>query len=903
MDALKLHAANQVCMFLHRLSSHKVRRAFYILVTQSDGTSSLKYILSAIVNRTGRRKMRECFSIWKSALLLIVKCNMEEEKVRNVKLLASKTIFYGCVRLSEKSNLKAAFSLWHRFVIEDLRDEAAESIKLLAGKTIFYGCVRLSDKSNLKAAFSLWYRFIIEDLREGHRSVIEGLREEAATNVKLMATSTLFHASVRYQRTQAMKNALGEWLSFVRQDILSAHSSTVQMMAAKTLYYGWNRALRNVLRTFFNQWILSARQANEKISGLRRCCLMLTKRKKALRCKKGLEALKSWLRLTDQVGLIFKLEEKCTLRKGLYEWRKFVRLDRLREKRKLGARKVARFCRSRDALEVHSHFARWLRASGARADMERSLIQLGSIRKAKKLLLGWRKWLELTARLGKVERSLWQVGNMLRARGLMQGWRNWIRFVFTTREKTMRGQYTTQAERTTLILARKVMYKVGLEKMKEGFSMWKVQVLKHSKQLILRLMKKTIMGNLTVAFIRWLNHSQFVLKNERDRKVKEKVLNNWVRRTEKGTKGAISRNFWVWRKKAETIGGVQVGMKMLGRCQRRHIIGRTFGVWWRESESLKEAANEKKRKQNIFRMVLRHRFATLYIEHMRCAVTAWKEVVRDTERESLEEKGKSDLLRLVVRHRLAANEAREARAGFAKWTRAVGKIKDAEELKRVEVGRKLAQEKAVKPLLAACSKLCKKKERKAFRQWKGQVEKRGRRMNKWFELALSILLLMVVVVVGVGVGVEVGKYKNQGGGSGGQVGGGGGGEGYTASSPPLLSERNSAASVPTRQQVPSIKETHERAANDTEALFSSEAAQETLVAESEHEVGKDDEEASQSLDEKLANGSEKEREKTVKKEEEKKEKKKKKKDKAGKHVAKRGHFRSEDEWLRLFRLA
>ena len=455
LDTLKSHAANELFMVFHRQAHHKIRRAFYILLTQAEKGNELQYLVQSIVARTGRRKLLEAWSVWRTFVFVVAvaikdreRKRVEEQNREAVRARAGARLVRAFIRTKKKVGAVDAFSLWRRAVyamtvIEKDKEYAmtvaekdkemklveqrnGEKIRAGAGARLVRAFIRTKKKVGTVDAFCYWKVYVRECIQRDHDGACQAF-----------AAKSLSHACNRLFRGRVVR-AWSKWASFVDlmkgrtekmnevAHIIRSRSREMLLSHAFSQFSAWICAtnavshavrlkIKQALAMSMSHWraytklqLIVSHTDARKLHAVRTLFARFSKCFKSWFLKIGFENLRSWRNVTRRVASVMALRLTGTMRTAMATWRIFVSYQRTWEIKAASAKRLVRSYRAVCDKEVRQHFYKWLYLHN--------------------------RYEEMALALGGLSKVV--VENVCK-RSLSKAFRRWVMHIFSQREETI----------------------------------------------------------------------------------------------------------------------------------------------------------------------------------------------------------------------------------------------------------------------------------------------------------------------------------------------------------------------------------------------------------------------------------------------------------------------------------
>ncbi|GMH48045.1 hypothetical protein TL16_g00202 [Triparma laevis f. inornata] len=660
LDNLKMHAASQLFMLFYRQSHHKIRRAFYILMTQTTQSLDLKYLIQSIVSRTARRKTNEAFNTWKQQMFSLA----QKESLESTRSRAAIQLIRSYARIKKKLNTVDAFCHWKIYVRSSVDEEHNTKCRTFALKALTFVCNRLH-RSRLNYALARWRQttnYLIsraKDTRESSQILFDSVKTSSLKKAfhKLVdwvhVTSTISDA-IQRKKLNILALAMNKWRKYLQSYLQENHSQSLQLAAVKAMGFGFKRVTLHLIKHRFTQWKNHSAFKQRQVESMANVSQVLSRNDSFWSLKRGFEGLKSWRKTTQKLLLTSRLSSKKTLRLSLATWRTFATNHRHWDTKRAATRSLLRNYKAICDSSVRKSF-----------------------RKLKYIHDRWRTLTHALTLCSKVTTS-----NVTK-KGLTKGFRRWVMHVFNQREETIHKSYTYDRVRTTLTLARKVLESVYVERIKEAFVTWHRKVMQPKKYFISRLTRRLAHKNVSMAFTSWINFTKSALKQDFQLLLISKVCTSWGVRVNAMSALALRSALRSWAFTVEDAKCAEISLENSKNSKTSALTRVMHSLYYCHlRESLKIwrqfafMAKSQEANNVSLKLLVRSRIKTVTMEELRWGWTGWIRAVQFDRNEALknkmeveEQEKRAKLLKTLMRHRMLAIYSTYMRAALTTWAK------------------------------------------------------------------------------------------------------------------------------------------------------------------------------------------------------------------------------------------
>ncbi|GMI48153.1 hypothetical protein TrCOL_g12097 [Triparma columacea] len=685
LDNLRDHAASEIYGFFQRVAAHKVRRAFYVMLSQCEGAGELRWVLGKVVKAGRRRVVMEWFRKWerearwrgrvlerrrKGCIEIIGirrRQNLGEVRRAFYTLLSQcdgavvlKKAFWKVLKTQTRKVSKDAWVEWRGFVEEERERERKWVQKEKAGVNLVGVLGREWKKSHLREGMKVWRLRISVDKEVERKERVKNVGAGMIGRVWKRGGMRL--VGVYWERWARAIEGMKE-----KERKEKEREEAVERVVGRVVGRACSRGDRQMVVMGWNRMMGWTRRCSEHLLHLDRS-LAADRLASLIKSGKLQRAWRSWIeccyltRIRDVHGNYTYGNVKSTLLLARKVMERVV-ADRMREA-------WGRWRRNK---------TRWSRGNVLRRLVKGVLIG--------RLLWGWRSWGDWVRREARRERERGVVGRVLegwKGRELVWGFKRWKGEVGTTKKR--------EAEEAREREMREIKLENGMRvvrgKMKErafgcmgwGFKRWKEEVesvkkreeeeereremnamkLKRGMRVVRAKMNEMQFEGIGWAFNTWACALEETKKREEEEE-REREMNALK----------LKRGMRVVRAKINE-------MQFEG-------IGWAFNTWAGALEETKkrEEDEEREREMNALKLkrgmrVVRAKINEMQFEGIGWAFNTWACALEETKKREEEEErvrvggakaleGRTRRVKTVVRIRVLERYRREVGWGMRRW--------------------------------------------------------------------------------------------------------------------------------------------------------------------------------------------------------------------------------------------
>jgi hypothetical protein len=388
------------------------------------------------------------------------------------------------------SRVGAARDAEQQQLVERMADDNERVQREAAMKTLFYSSFRIHSKGMLKLSFRAWTSLVGAARDKDHEQQVATLLDEKGEVQREAAIKTVWYGVRRMHNRVSVRRSFGVWAAAVRAFRDKQVSVRVPnfssrprlpfflrslrlQLATKTLWASYTRVGAELKRRAWSRWQSRIIAVTSIVGSLATFDRVFRKRKRLDDMRQAMDALSSWTRTIHALRRSVTLGKKGEMGRAVSQWRLFVFGHRRNDVKASAAKVVVKGLQKMLLGAIRTCFQQW------HSVVDRQNKFVGSF---SWLRVSWEKKMVATAM------------------------RFWISYVYRMREEQVQMLHSYSNVKTTMLLCRKVLERVYLEKLREAYTTWLREIKKESKKLILRLVKKSETGNVCLAFVRWMKY-------------------------------------------------------------------------------------------------------------------------------------------------------------------------------------------------------------------------------------------------------------------------------------------------------------------------------------------------------------------------------------------------------------